>query len=136
MIKNRNTKKEKMNSTQQIDPETLQMAIVEIAAESWRYECALHKVLKHLDIMEAERFLRQYEYFTTKVNRAVAMAGLKVLDLSGQMYDAGLPIQVMNLEEFDEEDELIITKVIEPVILLDKNVVKTGVVMVDRVKSE
>ena len=136
MIKNRGLKKEKMNDANKADAETLQLAIAEIAAESWRYECALRKVLKHMDVMEAERFLRQYEYFTSKVDRAVAMAGLKVLDLSTQLYNPGLPIQVMNLEEFDEEDELIINKVIEPVILLENRVVKTGVVMVDRVKSE
>ena len=129
-------KKEKGNDSQQIDSGTLQLAIAEIAAEAWRYEQSLHKVLKKMDVMESERFLRQYEYFSSRVNRAVASAGLRVPELSGQLYRAGLPVQVMNLEEFEEEDELIITRVIEPVILLEDRVVKTGVVMVDRVEKD
>lgn len=118
------------------DPAALQLAIAEIAAESWRFEQALRKVLQRMDAMEANRFSHQYGYFSSRVNRAVASAGLTVLNPAGQPYDVGLPLQVMNLDEFDEEDELIITRVIEPVILLDGRVIKTGFVTVDRVCKE
>ena len=109
----------------------MQLAIAEIAAESWRYGQALHKVLRKLDVMDAERFSRQYEYFASRVERAVAAAGVTVLDLSRQPYSVGLPVQAMNLEEFDEDEALIITQTIEPVIMLDGRVLKTGMVMVD-----
>ena len=39
--------------------EHLRSALVEIAAENWRFEHALKKVLQGMDIMEAERFSRQ-----------------------------------------------------------------------------
>ncbi len=128
MIKNKIKKKKE----EMLDPETLQLAIAEIAAESWRYQLALGKVLKRMDAIEAERFSRQYGYFASKVNRAVASAGLAVLDLTGQGYNPGLPVQAMNLEEFDEDEDLIITQTIEPVIMIDHRVIKTGVVTLDR----
>ncbi len=131
-MKNRIKNKIKKEQEERIEPETLQFAIAEIAAESWRYQLALGKVLKRMDVIEAERFSRQYGYFASKVNRAVASAGLTVLDLTGQGYNPGLPIQAMNLEEFDEDEALIITQTIEPVIMIDRRVIKTGVVMLGR----
>ena len=130
--KMRKGKAREQENTASIAPETLQQAIAEIAAESWRFEQALKKVLNHMDVMEADRFSRQYGYFSSKVDRAIAAAGLNVLNLVGQVYSVGLPVQAMNLEEFDEDDELIITRMIEPVIMLNGRVLKTGVVMVDR----
>ncbi len=128
MIKNKIKKKKE----ELPEPGTLQLAIAEIAAESWRYQLALGKVLKRMDAIEAERFSRQYGYFASKVNRAVASAGLTVLDLTGQGYNPGLPVQAMNLEEFDEDEDLIITQTIEPVIMIGHRVIKTGVVTLDR----
>lgn len=122
-------------NTPSTDTTTMQLAIAEIAAESWRYRCALKKVLKKLDVMDAERFSRQYEYFSDRVNRAVSSAGLTVRDLTGQAYNIGLPVQAMNLGEFDEDEPLIITQTIEPVIILDGRVLKTGLVMVDRIQK-
>ena len=121
--------------SQSADCEKMQLAIAEIAAESWRFGHALNKVMSRMDVMEAQRFSRQYGYFSSRVSRAVSSAGLNILDLTGQKYSVGLPVQAMNLEEFDEEDELIITQVIEPVIMLNNRVLKTGMVMLDRIPA-
>ena len=123
-------KTRKTNHAPDTGAEQMKLAIAEIAAESWRYGRALTKVLRKLDVMDADRFARQYEYFATRVQRAVATAGLTVLDLTGQAYHVGLPVQAMNLEEFDEDEPLIISQTIEPVIMMDGRVMKTGVVMV------
>ena len=116
--------------------ETLRTAVAEIAAESWRYKLSLEKVLKRMDVMEAKRFARQYSYFYSRVDRAVSGAGLNVLDLTGQQYSVGLPVQAMNLEDFDEDEALIITQTVEPVIMARGHVMRTGIVMVDRVRGE
>lgn len=130
MLKTRKKKKEPSQNS-----DALRMSIAEIAAESWRYERALNKVLKRMDVMDAERFSRQYSYFAGRVDRAVAEAGLRVLDLVGQPYSVGLPVQAMNLEDFDEDEPLIVTQTIEPVIMGDGRVIKTGMVMLDRVQG-
>ena len=114
----------------------LYTALVEIAAESWRFERALEKVLRRMDAMEADRFARQYSYFSTRVSHAMAQAGLTSLDLTGQLYDIGMAVQAINIEEFDEDEPLIITQMIEPVILSAGRVVKTGMVMLGRVAEE
>lgn len=124
------------NKPQSRELEALRLSLAEIAAESWRFEMALSKALKRMDVMDAERFSRQYSYFATRVDRAVASAGLTVLDLTGQSYSVGLPVQAMNLEDFDEDEPLIISQTIEPVIMIDGRVVKTGMVMVARVRNE
>ena len=85
-----------------------------------------------MDVMEAERFRRQYAYFSDRVLRAAAASGLTCLDLTGQPYDVGMAVQAMNLEEFDEEEPLIVSRMIEPVILSRGRVMKRGIVMLSR----
>lgn len=120
-------------SAQSPEAERMQLAIAEIAAESWRYRLALKKALKKMDVMDAERFSRQYDYFADRVNQAIATADLRVLDLSGQPYSVGLPVQAINIEEFDEDEALVITQTIEPVIMMAGRVQRIGMVMVDRI---
>lgn len=114
----------------------LQDALIEIVAESWRFERTLEKMLERMDPMEAERFARQYSYFSTRVTRAAVFAGLSCIDLTGQPYDVGMAVQAMNLDEFDEDDHLIIVRMIEPVILCGGHVVKTGMVMLGRTEKD
>ena len=120
-------------SAQSPEAERMQLAIAEIAAESWRYRLALKKALKKMDVMDAERFSRQYDYFADRVNQAIATADLRELDLSGQPYSVGLPVQAINIEEFDEDEALVITQTIEPVIMMAGRVQRIGMVMVDRI---
>ena len=127
-------KTKKKDRTAAPDVGALQLSIAEIAAESWRFERALNKMLRRMDVMDAERFARQYDYFATRVDRALAAAELTVLDLTGQPYSVGLPVQAMNLEEFDEDESLIVEQTIEPVIMLGGRVLKTGMVMVNSVR--
>ncbi len=117
------------------DADALRMSIAQIAAESWRYEQALSKALRRMDPMDAERFSHQYGYFARRVEQAIAAAGLRVVDYAGQAYDVGLPVQAMNLDDFDEDEALIITQTVEPVIMSEGRVIKTGMVMLDRVRD-
>ena len=117
------------------DADALRMSIAQIAAESWRYKQALSKVLRRMDPMDAERFSHQYGYFARQVEQAIAAAGLRVVDYAGQAYDVGLPVQAMNLDDFDEDEALIITQTVEPVIMSEGRVIKTGMVMLDRVRD-
>ena len=64
--------------------------------------------------------------------QALAMAGLSCLDLSGQPFDPGMAVQGMNLEEFEEDEPLIITRMVEPVILWNGRVIRSGMVMLGR----
>ena len=118
------------------DVSDLQKALSERIAEGWRFELALEKTLGRIDVMEAERLGRQYRYFSDKVRKAASTAGITCLDLTGHRYDIGMAVQAMNLEEFDEEEDLIISRMIEPVILCNGRVIKTGMVMLSRTATE
>ena len=115
-------------------PEAMELraALAEIAAEGWRFGHAVEKAAQRMDIMDAERFTRQFSYFSTRVRQALQKAELTSLDLTGARYDVGMAVQAMNLEEFEEDEELIVTRMIEPVILWNGRVMKTGVVMLGR----
>lgn len=138
-MKNKKADK-KLSAAAQNNPEkevtALKNALSGIAAESWRFSHAMEKALQRMDAMDAERFARQYSYFSTRVRQAMAEAGLTCLDLTGQPYDVGMAVQAMNIDEFDEDELLVITQMIEPVILCDGRVMKTGMVMLGTVPEE
>ena len=115
--------------------QTMQASLADIAAESWRFDLALQRVVKRMDVMEAERFLRQYGYFYDQVRAALEKADMVCVDLTGQPYDPGMAAQAMNLDAFDEDEPLIVTRTIEPVILHGGRVMKTGMVMVGRAET-
>ncbi len=122
-----------------MDPEKenqkLRSALVEIVAEKWRFEHAMKKALQKMDVMEAKRFNSQYGYFSSRVSQAMDYAGMSCLDLSGQLYDVGMPVQGMNLDEFEEDETLIITRMVEPVILWNGRVIRTGMVLLGKAVS-
>lgn len=112
-----------------------QKVIVDIAIDSWRFARLFVKALNKLDAGEAGRYLSQYEYFKERLNTNLAMGGLKLVDLAGQSYDAGMPVKVLNMEDFTSSDALLIDHMIEPVVMGNDGLIREGTAMVGKVKS-
>ena len=111
-----------------------QKVIVDLAIDSWRFARLFAKVLTKLDAGEAGRYLSQYDYFKEKLNTNLAMGGLKLVDLAGQPYDAGMPVKILNMEDFTANDTLLIDQMIEPVVMGNDGLVREGTAMVGKVK--
>lgn len=103
-------------------------ALVDIAVETWRLDQVIDKVKLSMDPITAERFAGQYRWFQKKVDAALAGAGLQIVDLTGQDYSLGMAATALNADEFDDDD-LEIAQMIEPVILCEGRVMRTGSVM-------
>lgn len=103
-------------------------SLVEIAVESWRLDQAVERALTRMDPMDAQRFAGQYRWFQRKVDAALAEAGMRLVNLTGQPYSVGMAATPLNADEFDGEG-LVVAQMVEPVIMLDGNVVRTGAVL-------
>ena len=84
-----------------------------------------------MDPMDAERMLNQYEWYQRKVLAVLEEAGLSVVDLTGQIYDAGMAVSPLNLEDFPDNPDAVylIEQMVEPIIIEHGTVRKTGTVM-------
>lgn len=113
--------------------ENLRKGITNIAVEAWRLERLLYKLLLTLDIKEQRRYSSKLRWFVKSTYSSLEEAGLKIIDYDGHLYDSGIPVTPINLDDFSENDVLYINQMIEPVII-DANggVVHTGTVSLQK----
>ena len=109
--------------------------LVVIAGELYRFKGIFAKAISKLEIDEQTKYASQYAWFEKKVKKALAEAGLRLVNLEGQLYDPGMAVTPLNIDEFEPNDKLFIEQIIEPIIMSDNAVYKTGTVILGRVKQ-
>lgn len=116
------------------DYEKLQSSLISIASELFRFQRVFEKAVGKLDMDERGKYLSQYSWFSKKVHKALEEANLKLLNVEGQLYDPGMAVTPLNIGDFGADDHLFILQTIEPIIMQDDVVFKTGTVILGRVE--
>ena len=70
--------------------EKMEQSLIDIAVESWRFSRLFGKVVGKLDAGESGRYINQIRYFQKKVEESLDSNGLKLVNVEGQPYDAGM----------------------------------------------
>jgi hypothetical protein len=80
--------------------EQMEQSLIDIAVESWRFSRLFGKVVSKLDAGESGRYINQIRYFQKKVEESLDSNGLKLVNVEGQPYDAGMAASALNLGDF------------------------------------
>lgn len=115
------------------DFENIKNSVMEIAVEHYRFKNTFMKAISKLDFEEQSKYMSQFAWFSKKVTKAVEEAGLRIVSLEGQAYDPGMAVTPLNIDDFEVEDELKIVQMIEPIIMQEDTVLKTGTVLLGRI---
>ena len=59
-------------------------------------------------------------------------AGLLCIDVEGKIYDPGMAVTPLNIDDFEPDDDLFVEQMMEPIIMRDGKVQKTGTVLLGR----
>ena len=110
-------------------------SLIELAVESWRFSRLFAKVISKLDAGESGRYVNQVRYFQKKVEESLDSNGLKLVNVEGQPYDAGMAASALNLGDFGPDDALLVDQMLEPIIVGPKGLRKQGTVMLRKVKA-
>ncbi len=121
------------NENKIIVEEQMREAAIEMAVESWRFGRAFERLTAKLDAGEQGRYQSQLRWFRKKIEDSLNAFALKIVDLEGHSFDAGLAATPLNIEEFDAQDELIVDQMLEPVIMGREGIVRTGTVLLRKV---
>ena len=108
-------------------------ALLDLAVEGWRLARLFTRVLGKLDAGEGSRYANQVRYFLKRVEESLGAVDMRLVNLEGQPYDAGLPATAINIEDFAPDDRLYVEQMLEPVIMGPQGIVKTGTVTLQRV---
>lgn len=113
--------------------EQLEKTVIEMAVESWRFSRIFQKIVLKLDAGEAARYVNQLRYFQRKLEESLDANGLKLVNVEGQFYDAGVPASAVNMDDFAADDHLIIDQMLEPIIMGLNGLRREGSVMLRKV---
>lgn len=113
----------------------LQQSIVSIASELFRFQRVFEKAVGKIEIDERGKYMSQFSWFSKKVIKAVEEANLKILNPEGQLYDPGMAVTPLNIDDFETDDQLYVLQTIEPIIMQGNRVFKIGTVILGRVEK-
>ena len=111
----------------------LESLVIDMAIESWRFSRLFVRVAGKLDAGETAKYVNQLRYFQKKVEDGLNQIGLKVVNLEGQSFDAGMAVSAINIEDFEASDNLVVEQMIEPVIMGSDGLRRSGAVMLRKV---
>lgn len=111
--------------------EQCMQSLVRIASETYRFRKVFQKILSQLDAESADKYLSQYAWFEKSVRKALRESGLEIVEMQGQLYDPGMPLTPINLDDFSPDETLYIQQMMEPVIMRGGSIIKTGTAILD-----
>ena len=114
------------------DYEALKGNLVSIAYELFRFQRVFNKAISKLELDDQNKYSSQYAWFSKKVMKALDDSGLRVISVDGQLYDLGMAVTPLNLEDFETDDVLYVEQTMEPIIMEGDTVIKTGTVLLRR----
>lgn len=109
-------------------------ALIEIAVQSWKASRLAARVVSKLDIALQSRYLNQFRFFNRKVDESLKAAGYNFVGLEGESYETGMAVSVINMDEFKDSDDLVIDQVVEPLIMKQGKICRTGTVTLRKSK--
>lgn len=117
-----------------VTPEALTQTVINMAVELWRFGRVFDRMLAQLDAGEQSRYKSQFRWFIKKIQESLAEAGLGLVNVEGQPFDPGMAATPLNIEEFEVNDTLIVDQMLEPIIMGQEGLVKTGTVILRKVE--
>ena len=124
-----------MNARSESQEDVLEASLIDIVVESWRLTRSFTRLLTKLDASEAVRYQSQLRFYLKRLDSALAAAGLKIADLEGQPYDPGMAATPLNIADFAPDDVLLVDQMLEPVIMGDSGLRRTGTIMLKRLPT-
>lgn len=111
----------------------LEVALIDMAVEGWRFGRLFQRVISKLDAGESARYVNQLRYFLKRLEDDLAQAGLKLVNLEGMPYDAGAAASPLNAEDFGPDDQLLVDQMVEPIVMGPDGLRRAGVVMLRKI---
>ena len=111
------------------DEERMISDLAEIAAETYRLKGVFKRAIRIAEPGEKKKYMSQFNWFEKKVLAALEDMDIRAIDLAGEKYDPGMAVTPLNLDDFETDGSLIIDRMIEPVIMKGRDLIRTGTVL-------
>lgn len=110
--------------------------ISHLCVEFWKLTKASLRAASQLPEREGKRLAAQAKFSDLQLSIIAGQMGLSVISFDGESYTTGMPASADNGEDYDESDDLVVTKTVEPAIVRNMKVIHKGRVLVGRRNDE
>lgn len=114
--------------------DALEASLIDIAVESWKFSRVFARALMKLDAGEGGRYASQIRYFQKRVEQGLEAVGLKLVNVEGHPFDAGIAASPLNVEDFGPDNRLIVDQMVEPIVMGPDGLKKQGTVMLRKLE--
>ncbi len=104
-------------------------ALIDLAVDSWKFARLFARVISKLDAGEQSRYANQMRFFQKRVESAADIAGARIVSVEGQPFEPGMAASPLNLEDFQDGDALYVDQMLEPIVMGNDGVLRTGTMM-------
>lgn len=104
-------------------------ALIDLAIDSWKFARLFTRVISKLDAGEQARYANQMRFFQKRIDSAVEVAGARIVTIEGQPFEPGMAASPLNLEDFQDGDALFVDQMLEPIVMGNDGVLRTGTMM-------
>ncbi|MBL0320390.1 MAG: hypothetical protein IPP74_14035 [Alphaproteobacteria bacterium] len=104
-------------------------ALIDTTLESWRFTKVFIRMMNKLDAAETTRFASQLNYYQEKLTFNLEQVNLRLVNVEGQIYEAGMAATALNISDFEAEDILLVEQMLEPIIMGPDGLVRSGTVL-------
>lgn len=104
-------------------------ALIELAIDSWKFARLFTRVISKLDAGEQARYANQMRFFQKRIDSAAEVAGARIVTIEGQPFEPGMAASPLNLEDFQDGDTLFVDQMLEPIVMGNEGVLRTGTMM-------
>ncbi len=98
-------------------------ALIDVICESWRLSKSYRYMIGKYDVLESHKHISRLDWFDARIRETAVNAGLRIVELEGVPYDAGVAATPINIGDFDASDELVIDNVILPTLIDEKGII-------------
>ena len=123
-----------MNKNDDQYQKNIEQSLIDIAVESWKFSRLFSRLLDKLDAGESSRYVNQHRFYLKRLDENLKQAGIRLVNVEGQVYDTGMAATALNAEDFDPDDNLVVDQMLDPIIMGEEGLVRTGTVILRKVE--
>lgn len=106
--------------------------ITDMAIEAWKFSKVFERMMDKLDAGEQSRYINQLRWFLKKNEESLHGAGLRIVNIEGSLFDPGIAATAINLGDFEPEESLSVDQMLEPIVMEQDKIFRTGTVILRR----
>ena len=110
--------------------------VISLFVEAWRFSKVFKDIMPKLNNEDSVRFSGRYSWFCRRLEEIASNLGLKIIEITpGTVYDVGMAVAPVNIDDFNVGDSLCVVNMTEPIIMSGDTVIKTGTVILERAED-